>query len=178
MPAKSQGRTQSYSGNIGLYERKLDRVMERFGATDLNYDYGRQEAWVEFRLKGQLYRFDHSIEKAAAHGIKLARGTDAFAQIVLSLEDLARMAERGIYELQTWLAGMKALPIVAQVPTSLQFLGFAEIPASVEDVRARYKTLALTMHPDQGGSEEDWHRLQEAAEQATRFMTARSGVRA
>ena len=48
--------------------------------------------------------------------IKMAYGSDCFAQIVLSLEDLARMAERGIYELQTWLSGMQYLPPPVVVP--------------------------------------------------------------
>lgn len=162
-----------YKGDMAFFEGKLERVMDRFGATDLNYGVGRSEAWVEFRLKGQLYRFDHSIEKAAARGIKLKKGTDAFAQLVLALEDLARLAERGIYELQTWLSGMKALPATVQVPSFLQFLRFEEIPASVEDVKDRYRTLALTMHPDAGGDPEDWHKLQNSMEQATRYFATR-----
>lgn len=172
MPTQ-KGRTQTYSGNVTMYEAKMERIAERFGATDLNWGLGREEAWVEFRLKGQIYRFDHSMQKAAVRGIKLKRGTDAFAQLVLALEDLARLAERGIYELQTWLSGMKALPSTVQIPSFLQFLRFEEIPAGVEDVKDRYRTLALTMHPDAGGDAEDWHRLQQSMEQATRYYATK-----
>ena len=87
------------------YELKLERVIERMGATDYNYNWDRHGAWVEFRLKGQLYRFDHSVEKAQARGFKLTYGSDVFAQLVIALEDLARIAERGIYEIRTWLGG-------------------------------------------------------------------------
>lgn len=165
-----------YKGDLSSFEGKMERVAKRFNATDLNYGVGRAEAWVEFRLKGQLYRFDHSAEKAAAHGIKLTRGTDAFAQIVISLEELARMAERGIYELQTWLAGMKALPAASSVPQCLKYMRFDTIPPTLDEVKARYRTLALTMHPDAGGSNEDWLRLQSSMEQATRYYAA-GGVR-
>ncbi|MDA8346954.1 MAG: J domain-containing protein [Thermaerobacter sp.] len=168
---KGSGQTYAYSGNVALYVGKLERTTKRFGASDLKWGVGSDEAWVEFRLKGQLYRFDHSMQKAAARGIKLKRGTDAFAQLVLALEDLARLAERGIYELQTWLSGMKALPPVAQVPSFLQYLRFEEIPASLDDVKDRYRTLALDMHPDKGGNPEDWHKLADAMEQATRYYT-------
>ena len=94
-----------------LYEDKLVRVMARLGIEegDYNYDWSRQECWVEFRYKGELYRFSHSVKNAQEHGISLQYGSDAFAQVVLSLEDLARMVERGIYDLSTWVAGMKAL---------------------------------------------------------------------
>lgn len=148
------------------YEAKLARVMERMGATDYNYNWDRHMAWVEFRLKGQLYRFDHSVEKAKARGFKLTYGSDIFAQLVISLEDLARMAERGIYELQTWLEGMKFLPPPVVVPEYFKALGFDGIPAGVEEVKARFKTLAKQVHPDGGGTDAAFVRLQEAARQA------------
>ena len=72
------------------YESKLERVMERLGVKEFNYNFDRFGAWVEFRYKGNLSRFDHSIEKAKARGLNLGYGSDAFAQIVLSLEDIAR----------------------------------------------------------------------------------------
>lgn len=46
-----------------FYEKKLARVTERMGVSWYNYDWTRHMAFVEFRLKGQLYRFDHSVEK-------------------------------------------------------------------------------------------------------------------
>lgn len=152
------------------YEAKLARVMERMGAEQYNYNWDRYMAWVEFRLKGQPYRFDHSVEKAKARGFKLTYGSDVFAQLVIALEDLARMGERGIYELSTWLAGMKFLPPPVVVPECLRALGFEEIPADVEEVRARYKTLAKQLHPDAGGSEEAFIRLQDMAKQAIEQM--------
>ncbi len=38
--------------------------------------------------------------------------------------------------------------------------------SNVEEVKARYKTLAKQLHPDAGGSEEAFIRVQEAARQA------------
>ena len=160
--------------DAAVYEKKLQKVMERMEASACNYNFDRHGAWVEFRLKGQLYRFDHTREKAAAHGIKLAYGSDCFAQIVLSLEDLARMAERGIYELQTWLSGMQYLPPPVVVPECLRALGFMEIPASCEEVKARFKGLAKKCHPDAGGSEADFIALQKAAKEALQYMESRN----
>ena len=156
-----------------MYEGKLARVMERFGATEYNYDWTRHMAFVEFRYRGQLYRFDHSVEKAQERGFKLTYGSDVFAQLVISLEDLARMAERGIYELQTWLEGMKFLPPPAVIPEYFKALGFESIPASVEDVRARFKTLAKQAHPDGGGSADDFIVLQEATRKAIEHLEKR-----
>lgn len=153
------------------YEAKLDRVMERFGAESYDYNWDRHTAWVEFRLRGQMYRFDHSVEKARARGFELTYGSDVFAQLVKTLEDLARMGERGIYELSTWLAGMKFLPSPIIVPECFAILGFTEMPTDTGEVKARYRTLAKQAHPDGGGSQQVFTRLQNAAEDAVKQMT-------
>ena len=153
-----------------VYETKLKKVMERMGADEFNYNFDRHGAWVEFRLKGQLYRFDHTKEKAKSNGIVLNYGSDCLAQIVLSLEDLARMSERGIYEMQTWLAGMKYLPPPTTIPKYLKELGFTEIPASIEDIKARFKGLAKKCHPDVGGNNEEFMALQKATIESIKYM--------
>ena len=153
-----------------VYEKKLKKVMERFGAETYNYNFDRHMAWVEFRLQGQLYRFDHSVEKARSRGFSIVYGSDVFAQIVLSLEDLARMAERGIYEIHTWLAGMKFLPPPVIIPDCLKALGFDDIPSCVEEVKTRFKTLAKQAHPDGGGTKDAFIRLQKMADEAIKYM--------
>jgi len=159
-------------GSPEFYERKLKSVMERLGVPqdDVYFNWDRFGGFVQFRYNGQLYRFEHSIEKAAAKGHKLKYGTDAFAQVVLSLEDLARMVERGIYDLSTWVAGMKFLPPATVVPECFATLGFVEIPSGPEEVKERYRTLAKERHPDAGGSAEGFHRLTEASEKCLRHF--------
>ncbi|MBQ4062157.1 MAG: J domain-containing protein [Christensenellaceae bacterium] len=159
--------------NASFYEEKLKNVMQRMDANSYDYNFDRHGAWVQFMLKGQLYRFDHTKQKAEARGIKLSYGSDCFAQIVLSLEDLARMAERGIYELQTWLSGMRFLPPAAKVPECLSALGFVEIPGDVEEVKARFRNLAKKCHPDNGGNEAAFIALQEAAKNAMDYVSVR-----
>ncbi|MEX2444480.1 MAG: hypothetical protein WD492_12805 [Alkalispirochaeta sp.] len=155
------------------YEQKLDRVMERLGVTeDPNYNFDRHQAWIEFRYRGQLYRFDLTVEAAQEAGSGLNYGSDCFAQLVLGLEDLARLVERRVYDLQTWVAGMKYLPPVTELPECFRLLGFKEMPGSATEVRARYKTLAKQYHPDNGGDAEDFERIRRAAEQSMKHMEA------
>jgi hypothetical protein len=161
--------TKQY-GSSDLYEKKLDKVMERLGAESFNFNWDRWSCFVEFRYKDELYRFDHSVEKAKARGVDLRYGSDVFAQVVLALEDLARMVERGIYELSTWVAGMKYLPPPAEIPSFFRFLGFEQIPAGPEDVKERYRQLAKQFHPDTGGNEEDFKNLQDCAEKAISYF--------
>jgi len=145
MPSK-----KIYSGN---YEAKLARVMERLGAESYNYDWSRADCFIEFTYHGQLYRFEHSLKKAEASGQHIVYVSDLFAQLVISLEDIARMSERGIYQLSAWIEGMKALPAPrAAVPPCFQAMGFTDLPESAEDIKVQYKRMAKVMHPDAGGS--------------------------
>lgn len=153
-------------GDAGSYEAKLSRVMERLGVKEYDYNFDRHGCWIQFNYRGEMYRFDHSVAKAKARGVNLTYGSDAFAQVVLALEDLARMVERGIYDLSTWVAGLKFLPPPVEVPVYFKTLGFEQTPASIEDVKDRYRTLAKQKHPDSGGSAEDFQKLKEAAGKA------------
>ena len=125
------------------------------------YNWDRHEAWIQFRYKGEIYRFEHSVKAAQARGLKISLGSDCFAQLVLALEDLARMVERGIYDLSTWVVGMKYLPPSVQVPTFFKQMGFDHIPTA-EVCKERYRELAKQLHPDAGGESEDFKALRKA----------------
>lgn len=157
-------------GSAEQYEKKLERVMERLGVDDYTFNWDRKHGWVQFRYRGELYQFEHSVEKAQSRGIELKYGSDAFAQVVLSLEDLARMVERGIYELSTWVAGMKMLPPAREVPEYFKLLGFDQIPDSASEAKTRYKMLAKQIHPDSGGSEVQFKAIKNAVEQAIGYF--------
>lgn len=141
------------------YETKLKRVMERLGVTEYDYDWTRRGCWVAFRYKGSWYRFEHSIDSAAQHGVKLQYGSDAFAQVVLSLEDLARMVERGIYDLSVWVSGMKYLPAGERLEPCFLALGFTSRPKTEKELHDRFRLMAKTMHPDTGGDREAFEAL-------------------
>lgn len=165
--------TRRYSGSLIDWEHKLARVMDRLEISDYHWNADRYGGWVEFSYKDQRYRFEHTVAKAQEHGITLHYGTDAFAQIVLSLEDLARMIQRGIYDLSTWVAGMRMLPQRRNLPDCLTVLGFTEYPASVDAVKDRYRQLAKSAHPDSGGDPEWFHTLTGAAREAEALMQER-----
>lgn len=151
--------------DANTYESKLEKVMQRFGADKYDYNWDRFSCWVEFWYKGQLYRFEHSIENANAHGSNVKYGSDVFAQVVLTLEDIARMTERGIYELQTWVAGLKALPKPKNIADCFKLLGFSNTPTLTE-LKARYRQIIKSAHPDAGGTQEYFIAIQNAYEQA------------
>ncbi len=152
------------------YEAKLEKVMARLGVETYDYDWSRRECWISFTYKGQPYRFAHSVDNAQAHGVNIQYGSDIFAQVVLSLEDLARMVERGIYDLSTWVAGMKYLPEAKHIPVCFQLLQFSSIPDNPEEIEKRFKQLAKAAHPDTGGTQEQFVVLQNARKMALEYF--------
>ena len=155
--------------DAATYEAKLEKVMSRLGVEKYDYNWDRFSCWIEFWYKGQIYRFEHSIENAKAHGNNVRYGSDVFAQVVLTLEDIARMTERGIYELSTWVAGLKALPKHKEVPHCLLLLGFTYVPDE-DELKSRYRTLVKNAHPDAGGTEEYFIQIDNAYEEAKRLL--------
>ncbi len=152
------------------YEAKLEKVMDRLGVSEYDYNWDRFSCWVEFRYKGQAYKFSHSVENAQAHGVNIKYGSDVFAQVVLSLEDLARMVERGIYDLSTWVAGMLFLPEPKNLPDCFRVLQFSDVPESPEAIEKQYKRLCKVAHPDAGGSSEQFQVLTQARESALDYL--------
>ena len=149
--------------NTEIYEKKLGTVMARLGIKQYNYDYTRREAWVTFTYKGQEYRFEHSIDSAAAHGHPLSYGSDAFCQIVLTLEDLARASNRGIYDLQTWVEGiLKALPCHTPVPDCFSILGLSQTGVTEDEIQKAFQAVAKKVDQTSGSSSEELRRLLEA----------------
>lgn len=155
------------------YEAKLEKVMARLGVDQYDYDWSRFECWVTFTYKGQPYKFTHSVENAKNHGVNIKYGSDVFAQVVLSLEDLARMVERGIYDLSTWVAGMKYLPAGESIEPCFLSLGFTRLPKSEEEVKKQYRLMTKAMHPDAGGSDDAFRMLQENYLQCLKHLKGR-----
>lgn len=174
MPAKAS--SSKIYGSAQEYEQKLRRVMERLGIKQFDWNHDRREAWIEFTYKGDRYHFNHSVARAqlVKNGPKLQYGSDCFAQLVLALEDLARLVARGIYDLSTWTAGLKALPAPVEIPPFLRFLGFDRIP-TVSEIGDRFKEMAKQLHPDTGGSAQAFQDLQAAREQALQYVGDQKG---
>ncbi|MFY9428051.1 MAG: hypothetical protein WBI83_08715 [bacterium] len=80
------------------------------------------------------------------------------------------MVERGVYDLATWVAGMKYLPEVVETPPFFRELGFAQIPAGPQEVRDRYRNLAKKIMSPEGGDQEELEKVKQAAEQALKYF--------
>ena len=77
------------------YEKKLEKVMSRIGATKYDYDWGRKSCYVQFLYKGKAYRFENSVEALQSRKIDIAYGSDALAILDLDDESIARLKQQG-----------------------------------------------------------------------------------
>lgn len=160
---------KKYSASVD-YEKKLKTIMEKLDVEKYSYDWTRKDCYIEFFYKGQLYRFEHSLDKAAKSGERISYVSDCFAQLVLALEDLARMTARNIYELSVWIEGMKALPQPKKIPQCFLLLGFTDIPNTVSDIKTAYRNLAKVYHPDVGGNAIDFEKYTKAKDECLEFL--------
>ncbi len=112
-----------------VYEKKLIGVMKRLKVQNYKFNWDRTSCFVEFSYNGNLYRLEHSIEKAKKNGFFLHNGLDCLMELTQSLEDLCGIIDRGMYDFETWISGMKQSPSETMKP------GFQE------EFEIRYKTM-------------------------------------
>lgn len=152
-----------YSGTTEDFEAKLGRVMARLGVdkyqSSWNQGKGGASCFVEMMYGGMAYRFENSTGKSAACGRNISCVSDLFAEVVYSLEGLARAVEKGIFTLDMLLAGVPALPAAPPLEPCFAAMGFASMPRGEAEVKEQYRRLAKVMHPDAGGDEEAFKAL-------------------
>lgn len=165
-------RPKHYEGTWDFYRGKLRRSLDRMHAKDVSMGDDDNGVWVEFRYKDEPHRFEHTLRKAAALGVPLAGPRDCLAQLAYGLEDLARLSERGIYDLGSWIVGMKALPgWISSLPRWAGILEFDRMPAGIDDVVERYRRLSRSAHPDlPGGRDERMRDLNAAMAEARTYF--------
>ena len=155
---------------VSFYEYKLERVMKRLGVDSYSFNWDRWGCYVDFYYRGELFRFEHSVEKARSRGVELRSGSESFIEVVMTFEDIASIVERGIYGLETWVRGMKYLPSAIELPEYFKILGFTEVPGSLEDIRQRYQTLTSQLPSNGGEKEAKIAQLKNAAEEAFHYF--------
>ncbi len=87
---------------------------------------------------------------------------DNIAAIAAHIEALRGQERWGVADLHQAFAGHVALPAAAHWTTVLE----VPVDASAILIRAAYRCLAQSAHPDTGGNRADWDRLQAAYDQA------------
>lgn len=90
-----------------VYERKLKGIMKKLKIKNYTFNWDRTSCHVEFYYNENLYRLEHSVEKAQKKGIVLRNGLECLMELTQSLEDLCSIISRGLNDFETWIEGMK-----------------------------------------------------------------------
>lgn len=169
---------KQYTGTTENFEKKLGRVMDRLGVEKYqsNWSQGKGGAncFVEMMYGGKVYRFENSSEKSAACGRNLYFVSDLFAEVVYSLEGLARAVEKGIFTLDMLLAGVPALPSAPPMEPCFVAMRFSSMLTGESEVREQFRRLAKVLHPDAGGDEEAFSTLSQNYEACLEIVRGKS----
>ena len=152
--------------------KKLENAITRLGATD--FDHGTStgkndaSAYVKFTYKGSIYRFEYSRSRAQYFGINIPQQKDIFIVLVNGIVDLARLAERGVFDFGQLIQGFKALEFI-EIPKWAVFMGFNSRPLNFQQVKERFNTLVKgAMNPET--NPDDYKQLQDFMKIAKQYF--------
>lgn len=133
------------------YEAAIDRlksIARRLGinpepgANQLDYKLtmgANAEALVKIFYRGVWHEFHYSRQKAEFFHKKIPADKDVFVAVVVCLQDLTRVAERGVFDFGVLVQGFKSLTF-QKLPEFATFFGFTIMP-TWDDVRKRFAEL-------------------------------------
>lgn len=175
-----QVRTPAYRRGRGAFGRSLDESrrdlqleVERLGGRDLVVSTNLQLRVDGFPRSGQRTPEDSGVAVYFTRkGAPLVFACDRYnlvehnlRAIVRHLDALRSMERWGVGSLDQAFAGYAALPEEATGEPWWKTLGLAAPPATEGDIRAAYRDAARSAHPDAGGSQQAFVRVQRALEQ-------------
>jgi hypothetical protein len=163
-------------GPEGQYETKLQNIMERLGVKDAwDWNCDRYGGIVWFEYQGHKVEFMYTVQQSKENAARQPQlkikpvefGSDAFAQLVLMIEDIERAHRKGIYNFLDFIPreAKTALPAAATIPEYFRMMGFDRIP-SKKEYEDRRKRIIQNDHPDKGGDEEHFKNLMTACDEA------------
>lgn len=142
-------KTLSFQSTQEGAEARLNRSLSGLGATDLRYGINRSSdgkdlAFIEFRYKGTPYKFEYSRATAEYFHIKVPVAKDLFVALVITIEDIVKNAQRGIYDFSRFAEGFKALSYI-ELPGWASAMMLTAVPRAFEEVKKKYHELGLTI---------------------------------
>ena len=152
--------------------KKLENAITRLGATDFDHgsSTGRNDAsaYVKFTYKGSIYKFEYSRSRAQYLGINIPQQKDIFIVLVNGIVDLARLAERGVFDFGQLIQGFKALEFIEN-PKWASFMGFNTRPMNFAMVKDRFNDLVKgAMNPNTNA--DDYRQLQDYMKIARQYF--------
>ena len=164
--------TLSFKTDTSSAMKKLENAVKRLGAIDFDHgtSTGRNDAsaYVKFSYKGNVYRFEYSRSRAQYFGISIPQQKDILIVLVNGIVDLARLAERGVFDFGQLIQGFRALEFI-EVPKWAVFMGFNTRPLNFQQVREKFNSLVKgAMNPET--NPDDYRQLQDYMKIARQYF--------
>ena len=183
-PAHRRRRHPSFGRSLDESRRDLQLEVERLAGRELVISSNVQLRIDGFPRSGQRSPEDTGVAVYFKRkGAPLVFACDRYdlvehnlRAIVLHLDALRGMERWGVGSLDQAFAGYAALPEEATGEPWWKTLGLNAPPASEHAVRAAYRDAARRAHPDVGGSQEAFVRVQQALEQGLVAVGSASSV--
>lgn len=162
--------TKKYS-DVKFFINKLNNVFKKLNIEKFRYKYGNDFAFVNFNIDKSWYQINHSTKNADKNTKSLA-GSDMFAEIVLSIEELSHLQDRGICSFQDIVSVFELKAGAVKLPDCFKKLGFdGRYMPSKKHVDYKYNDLAKVLHPDSAfGDMEKFNELNTAKEECYKFL--------
>lgn len=109
------------------WEKRVAKTMKRFRITEYEAKYNEDSAWINFKYRGNSYRFTLSPLQAGLWGYEFRSGYECFVQLVFALENFLKTVEHGA---MIWING------ASLTPTPKDYDGLMEQLACIERARS------------------------------------------
>ena len=145
-----------------FYQTKLINIMKKLNIDKYNYRFTDENAFINFKHGYSWYQLDHTIEKAKKSNAGITSGTDLFAELVLTLEELYHINERNIISFKKLFEPFELKAGTVDLPECFIKLGFdgRYLPLK-KNIDYKYNELAKVLDPSktQFGDEEKFLEL-------------------
>ena len=115
-----------FYADMKFYENKLNNIMQKLDIQKFYYKWTKEDAYIKFKYKNKWYQINHTIENANKNRAKnnlIVYGSDIFAQLVLTLENLCVINEYNICNFENWIDNMQ-IKYDNEIPECFSQLGF------------------------------------------------------
>lgn len=162
---------KKYAGNK-FYQNKLKNLMEKLKITKYYAKYTETEAFLNFKYNNKWYNIKHTLKNAQKTDSSIKYGSDLYAQLILTLEDLIRIKDRNICDFSNWISQFEIKAGDVSLPDCFKKLGFdGSYMPTKKNIDYKYNELAKILNPANAfGDKDKFEELNRLKEECYDFI--------
>ncbi len=160
-----------------FYQNKLANIMSKLNIEKYRYQYTENTAFINFKIDYKWYQIDHNLENAKKNNPGISTGSDLFAELVLTMEDLMHISERNICDFKNWIAPFELKAGDIELPECFAKLGFdGRYMPSKKNVDYKYNELEKVLNPSKNafGDKDKFEELKKAKQLCYEYIEKNS----